>query len=79
MSKPRRSTPKPSLVLQVEPQHQEQLRQLAESLGFLVPSGTNTGKGNISALVTAIAQHYEDIRSMSPRNRSRYINKLFQE
>jgi hypothetical protein len=55
MNRPRHRTTKPRLCLQVELSDQEQLRQLAKSLGFLVPSGTNTGQGSISALVTAIA------------------------
>ena len=57
MNRPRhRTSTKPRLCLQVESSDQKQLRQLAKSLGFLVPSGTNTGQGSISALVAAIAQ-----------------------
>ena len=59
MNRPRHTHTKPRLMLQVKACDQEQLRQLAKSLGFLVPSGTNTGQGSISALVTAIAHAHE--------------------
>ena len=62
MNRPRNTRIKPRLMLQVKAHDQEQLRQLAKSLGFLVPSGANTGQGSISALVTAIAHAHEQDR-----------------
>jgi mannitol/fructose-specific phosphotransferase system IIA component len=56
MPRPSRKTPKPRLMLQIEPQDQEKLKAIALFLGYTIPSGKNFGDGNISALVTAIAQ-----------------------
>jgi hypothetical protein len=56
MPRPKRKAAKPCLTLQLEPEDVKKLRSLAKSLGFLIPSGINTGEGSISALMSAIAQ-----------------------
>lgn len=56
MPRPRRLNPKPRLTIQLEPENQEKLKAIAFFLGYLIPSGTKTGEGNISALIKAIAQ-----------------------
>lgn len=52
---PRKSA-KPRQTLQIEPKDMEELRAIAHSLGYIVPSGVNFGMGSVSAMMTAIAQ-----------------------
>ena len=76
MNRPRhRTTTKPRLCLQVELSDQEQLRQLAKSLGFLVPFGANAGQGSISALVAAIAHAHEQNKLIIDLGHERTKNK----
>lgn len=59
MSRAKRSTPKPTVNLQLEAEDTESLRELALSLGYTAKSGIVAGKGNLSGLMSAISQAHK--------------------
>ncbi|MBW4677683.1 MAG: hypothetical protein KME52_27890 [Desmonostoc geniculatum HA4340-LM1] len=81
MARLRRSTPKPRLTLQIEPEAQNKLKAIAFALGFTIPSGKNFGEGNISSLISAIAEvNPEKLKKIITRNnkaRNRVWGKLW--